>query len=115
MSFEPLQFLEVAEDLTNGNEARIRTAIGRAYYAVFLKALSSFAEQGLLVRSNSGADHRHVLLALRRRSRITEADQLDRLRELRVRADYDMNITMSPDARQESLLLAHRLRQQLYL
>ena len=43
--FEPASFLKVAKDLADQqpDEARLRTAVGRAYYSVFLLARSKTA------------------------------------------------------------------------
>ena len=83
---EPLTFLRVAEELAHkGDEAALRTAIGRAYYALFLMARD---KTGV---TSTRAVHMEVIRAVRKRpgARAT-ADQLDTLRRLRVIADYQL-------------------------
>lgn len=41
--FDPSDFLDLAIELGTNDEARIRTAVGRAYYATFLTARNAFA------------------------------------------------------------------------
>jgi len=84
--FDPLEFLTVAGALAaQSGEAEIRTAVGRVYYALFLLARER------LGGAPSGSVHQQVIGSLRARSgyRIV-ADELDRLRRLRVVADYEM-------------------------
>lgn len=47
-TFEPLDFLRLADTLAtpDANEAALRTAIGRAYYAMFLLARQKTSVQG---------------------------------------------------------------------
>ena len=40
--FDPSDFLDLSIELGRNNEARIRTAVGRAYYASFLTARNAF-------------------------------------------------------------------------
>lgn len=46
--FDPLEFLRVADELVtdDADEATLRTAIGRAYYAIFLLARTKTGVQG---------------------------------------------------------------------
>ena len=84
--FDPLEFLALARTLTDlgDNEANLRTAVGRAYYAVFL-----VARQRTGVSTASGTAHGDVVRALRARDRAL-ADQLGRPRRLRNVADYEL-------------------------
>lgn len=85
--FDPLAFLTVARELAllDREEARLRTAIGRAYYALFLIARE---RTGIRRRRNV---HQRVIDAVRgRRGYRSTADQLDTLRRLRVVADYQL-------------------------
>jgi hypothetical protein len=80
-------FLIVARELAlpDREEAKLRTAVGRAYYALFLIARERTGTRG---RKNV---HQQVLNALRRRRAYrSTADQLDALRRLRVVADYQL-------------------------
>ena len=73
--FDPLEFLTVAERLALGStQGEWRTAAGRSYYAVFLRARELLISIGAVALSASGQDHGTVLrgirarLALQRRS-----------------------------------------------
>ncbi len=83
--FNPMKFLEVAIKLAeNGDEANLRTAVGRAYYAVFLVTRDKL---GIKATEDS---HKKVLEALHKRNHITLKDQLKAVRDLRTVADYEM-------------------------
>lgn len=87
-------FLELADELSTGSrQADWRTAISRAYYAAFHKARSFLGQSGFRVpvaeRAHaylwmrlSNSDHPDVNIA---------GDNLNRLRSIRNRADYDFN------------------------
>ena len=86
--FDPLDFLKLAQDLAKvGGEDRLRTAIGRAYYSLFL-----------LVRERTGAfparkeDSAHTLVinAVRKRRGFAVGNDLYRLKQLRITADYQL-------------------------
>ena len=83
---DPLAFLRVAQELARqGDEATLRTAIGRAYYALFLIARD---KAGV---TSTRAVHTEVIRTVRKRSGYRAvADQLDALRRLRVVADYQL-------------------------
>ena len=90
---DPLDFLRVADTLSNSaEEAEIRTAVGRAYYAVFNYIRSYLAANNLRLSNhqihdklpkcimNSGInDIQHV------------AQKLEELRHDRIEADYEMH------------------------
>ncbi len=85
--FNPLAFLDIARELGNGDreEAKLRTAVGRAYYALFLIARD---KTGITGRR---AVHTRVINALKKRKNYrSTADQLDALRRLRTVADYEL-------------------------
>jgi uncharacterized protein (UPF0332 family) len=89
--FDPRQFLDLAILLSQStNEGELRSAVSRAYYAVFLKAREALQSDGTLVLTRTGRDHGLVVRALRSRAR-SEGNQLDRLRVQRSLADYDLN------------------------
>lgn len=83
---EPLAFLRVAQELAReGDEAALRTAIGRAYYALFLMARD---KTGV---TSTRAVHTEVIWAVRKRPGARAiVDQLDALRRLRIIADYQL-------------------------
>lgn len=86
-SFNPRELFDIAVQLgDNGTtEARLRSAINRAYYAVFW-----------LARKKTGVSDRHdshlkVVQSLKRMSGFNvEGDRLDAFRRLRGVADYDL-------------------------
>lgn len=88
MNFDPIRFLRIAELVAGASddEAGLRTAVGRAYYACLLEA-----REKLGVQTRSGRVHEEVIGLLRRRDR-RAGDQLDRLRELRGLADYHLTV-----------------------
>lgn len=87
MSFDPARFLEVAEILGRDttDEANLRTAVGRAYWASFLEV-----RVRLGVRTRTGRVHREVIGLLKKRD-LTAGNQLDKLEELRTLADYELD------------------------
>ena len=84
--FDPLEFLRLARRLAEQGtgERELRTAVGRAYYALFLVArdrTSVTATQGV---------HRAVNRAVRlRHGHRSTASQLNSLKRLREVADYE--------------------------
>lgn len=83
---DPREFLRIANQLAAGtDEAALRTAVGRFYYAAFLVA-----------RDKLGLTHErtevHVKVGreLKRRNRAA-GDKLFRLKDLRVQADYHLS------------------------
>jgi hypothetical protein len=85
--FDPGQFFAIAETIASRaqSEAALRTAVGRAYYSVFLRA-----RQALNVPGSRNV-HNRVIAEVRRLDRPSE-DSLGKLEELRIRADYDLDV-----------------------
>jgi len=97
--FNPSNFLDFAEQILNDRDyderSKIRTAIGRAYYASFLMVKKKLEETG---RSFLDVDriHRQVIEeAVNWNSQI--ANKLETLRSHRVDADYEMNANIAID------------------
>lgn len=89
---DPLEWIEVADSLvSDGDEARIRAAIGRLYYALFIKNRDALAARGLLEVRGDDADHRAVFDALRSNRRASAAMALRDLRTYRNTSDYAVN------------------------
>jgi hypothetical protein len=82
----PIQFLSVAQELAKetNDEAKLRIAVGRAYYALFLIARE---KTGVVATDNV---HTEVIRALRRQGYRPLARQLQALKMLRVVADYQL-------------------------
>ena len=83
--FDPLEFWRQAQNLStqNNNEVTLRTAIGRAYYSLFL-----LARERLKVSGRRGI-HATVVQRVKARDRTT-GDQLHFLMRLRHTADYQL-------------------------
>lgn len=92
--FNPLDFLEFAEELKFSveDEAKIRTAISRAYYSAFLKTREWLRAKEWPVYGDA-RDHREVPNGLRSFLGRSASDKLGRLR--RCRGDADYNLTKS--------------------
>lgn len=97
--FDPVGLLQVARDLeTNAaTEAELRTAVGRAYYALFMLARErlfpgptpprSVRRRTPRGRSGRIPIHQAVLTEVARRHTAT-GSQLQKLHDLRIEADY---------------------------
>lgn len=84
---DPLAFLALARELAGqgADEAKLRTAVGRAYYTLFLIARDKTGVKG------KKHVHEKVISAVKGRSGYRAVgDQLAKLRRLRVYADYHM-------------------------
>ena len=86
-------FLEIAHALAKvDEEASLRSAVGRAYYALFGTARDYLEEQQYPFKG-TGEDHTLVWTYLRRRKKrelVRVADEGERLRSFRRWADYDL-------------------------
>ena len=113
MSFEydPRQFLEIAEDLLqdrrkgHNKEGRIRTAIGRAYYAAFLITKKKLQEIGYSFRRVERL-HKDVIYRLMKDKHFFIGSKLNTLFDNRVDADYKMNAKITSKLGQSSIELA---------
>ena len=86
-SFDPLDLLRVAEFLAerDSSEASLRTAVSRTYYGVLLAVTDSLGV------SRGRSIHARAIGALRRRDQYA-GEQLRSLMNLRVLADYDLDV-----------------------
>lgn len=110
MTFDPLLFLGLAEAMDCDTEAQIRTVINRSYYAVFLRARDNLADKGLMTKSLLGDDHGKVIHVLKSHKRVSAGMKLDDLREMRRDADYEMDLSISPDKASKALILARSVK-----
>ena len=113
MTFDPLAFLDLAEDLRRDSEAQRRTAINRAYYAVFLRARNVASERHWIELSESAADHSRVIRALRAHKNRAAGDELGKLRASREIADYECDQHVSEEMVDDAIGLAQDIRARL--
>ena len=92
-TFDFMEFRRVAESLAaQGEEAELRSAVSRLYYALFHVARN---RTGVFSSRDS---HSKVVRAVRTKSK-SVGDQLNSLKLLRQAADYDLvpQVPISPD------------------
>lgn len=92
-SFNPRKFLILGKDLLSDprydEETRIRTSIGRCYYATFLIAWRKMIRSGVRFIDNTRI-HQEVKDAYMDKGFTDIGNKLDQLREFRRRADYEI-------------------------
>ena len=110
MPFDPERFWRLANELAQSpaDEARLRTAVGRAYYSIFL-----IARDNMKIPDTTEKVHGEVIWRLRNYRR-AYGDQLAKLQRWRTNADYDMVVRRAdfrdwPTAWKEAGDLAKRL------
>lgn len=94
--FDPGQFGDIAHFLVSAKpgEGGMRTAIGRLYYSLFLICLYHLYNGGLIPQKRFHLQPTHrkgihaVIIDDMRRINTSVGDQLERLRTLRIQADY---------------------------
>jgi uncharacterized protein (UPF0332 family) len=95
--FKPRKFLRLAERLVSDKNyetpCRVRTSIGRAYYAAFLFAKEKLERIGRPF-SNDHRVHQEVIDRLFDSENSTIGSQLDLLYQNRRQADYDMYVDL---------------------
>ncbi|MGB2842255.1 MAG: HEPN domain-containing protein [Halobacteriota archaeon] len=89
--FNPLDFLDLAEELKSAtDESKIRTSIGRAYYAAFLHAREWLRGKKWTFYGD-GRDHHEVQKGIIRYKGRKLKDNMDSLRrDYRNEADYNL-------------------------
>lgn len=112
--FNPQDFLTFAKNLstTNLNEARVRTIIGRAYYATFLKMRVWLKGKGYNFPRgiSEPQNHRRVQEYLYQEFRQRQPkDFLHALRQLRNDADYNLDIQLTTREAQRAITLAENI------
>src|SRR6476646_9241853 len=94
-SFDPEQFLILAERLVrSNNQAELRSAVSRAYYACFLQARERLASNRF-VQTRTSRDHGLVARGL---PDVDAGSALGRLRNARNRADYELDTALPAGA-----------------
>ncbi|MCW3054635.1 MAG: hypothetical protein JWN14_3805 [Chthonomonadales bacterium] len=108
MAFDWTGYLTLADTLSKSqtDEAKLRAAISRAYYAAYMTARRYWESVGNSLH-DSDSSHVQVSRAYERRNPVSEPDKLKahvgntlrQLREYRVSADYDDEFAYSDIAR----------------
>ncbi|HAZ46829.1 MAG TPA: hypothetical protein DDW76_30770 [Cyanobacteria bacterium UBA11369] len=113
MTFNWSEYLNLAQELAQQttDEAKLRSAISRAYYAAFIKSRNFLQErEGLTIPTEN--THKYVINQFKNSSdpvRIKIGRRLLRLRGFRNQADYDNTFPLLVEKTQESLTLARRI------
>ncbi|MBC6475923.1 MAG: HEPN domain-containing protein [Hormoscilla sp. GM102CHS1] len=113
MSFDWSQYLHLARELAEKttDEAKMRSAISRAYYAAFIKARNYLQEwEGLTIPTQN--THQYVIDQFRNSEeqvRKNIGNRLNRLRLYRNQSDYDNTFPDLANKTRESLTLGRRI------
>lgn len=117
MSFNWVDFLTLADALSRTpntpgpEEAALRSAVSRAYYAAFCSARTTARDKEGFVPTGSPEDHRLLRNHFRARGdrvRRKISTDLERLRDNRNRADYDDLLVTGPAALAQSSVAVAR-------
>lgn len=118
MSFNWSEYLNLAEMLTgrttipSSQEAKLRSAVSRAYYAAFCQARNHLRDEEGHTIPPGGQAHPYVRDALRSssdRARKQIGNDLDRLRRRRNQADYEDVFPALPAEADTALRLAAKV------
>ena len=97
MSFDPYQFLEIANDILDirylQTPGGYRTSVNRVYYASFLYIRKFIQEAGIRIRQDYN-QHEDVITILKEHDYF-RGDLLYKLRRERNKADYNLNANIS--------------------
>lgn len=117
MTFNWSEYLNLARELTGkvitpaSQEAKLRSAISRSYYAAFIQARNFLREQEHLTIPPQNT-HQYVMNQFKNSSETARQGvgrRLQRLRDYRNRADYDDTVSGLAGKSQEALGLARRI------
>lgn len=117
MSFDWFEYLILAQELAGkttipaSQEAKLRCAISRAYYAAFIKARNFLRERNISTIPRENAHH-YVISQFRNSTdggRRILGEKLQRLRTIRNQADYNDIVTGLAGKSQEALGLSRRI------
>src|SRR6266851_2866953 len=115
MIFDWLEYLSLARELvvqstgTSSQEARLRSAISRAYYAAFKMAFAYLRARDSSIVFVRTDIHTYVLERFKYNPDLAHREvgvNLDRLRRERNKADYDDSIDRLPDTTAKALIQA---------
>lgn len=100
-------------DVNYESAGRLRTSIGRTYYATFLSVMKRLEEQGTSFNETNRIHEQVITRANERNSFI--GGQLDLLRGYRVDADYHMDSRIDPDLAKKCVKIAQSVLRSLKL
>lgn len=110
--FNPEIFLDIARRIKDRNDlndqGKLRTAIGRAYYAAFLTT-REYLKKHKAKTFDKERQHQDVLDALDALDEYNIKNWLDKLRDNRVKADYYLNILIDMELCQNSMVLSEEI------
>jgi len=89
-------------------QGKIRTVIGRAYYAAFL-TIREYLKRYRGVTFDKEHQHQDVLDALDNFDKYNIKNWLDRLRDNRVNADYHLNILIDMNLCEKSIIISEEI------
>ncbi|MDP2601157.1 MAG: hypothetical protein Q8S00_00975 [Deltaproteobacteria bacterium] len=97
MAFDPKNFYTIAQWLVgqNKDEAGLRTAISRVYYAAHHIAATRLVQKGSWTPQGFAADHGGVIDALKQGRLRQRGDELEALRILREHSDYHLDASIT--------------------
>lgn len=102
MPFSPDDFLTVARELSGGDtEAHYRSAVSRAYYAVFWQARLVLEQSGDSVSAFGESSHNRVwdyLVADHTRDGVSIGERARVLKDRRIHADYRQRVMTAREA-----------------
>lgn len=109
--FNPEIFLDIAKKVKDSNDldeqGRLRTSIGRAYYAAFLATRERLRFRG--IKFEKERQHQDVLDALDDLDEYNIKYQLETLRTFRINADYYLNILIDKNLCEKSIILSEEI------
>ncbi len=110
--FNPKIFLDVARRIKDSNDlnqqGKLRTVIGRAYYAAFLTT-REYLKKHKARTFDKDRQHQDVLDALDDLEEYNLKNWLDKLRDNRVNADYILNILIDIELCEKSLIISEEI------
>ena len=111
MALDPKEFYKLAQWLVDQkkDEASLRTAISRTYYAAYHIAAIRLFQKGNWVPQGLADDHGGVIRALRQGRLRQRGEELEALRILREHADYHLDAT-STIGKQERCMHCIKIR-----
>lgn len=115
ISFDPLNFMIVADNMSNGNsEGQFRTSISRSYYSVFLQTREKIERKiGPFHLARPGDIHQAIIYKLKDLRLGYLADKLDLLRKWRRKADYFLQTSVDQQLAKKALVLAKDIHRRL--